>query len=77
MNISKIQARNQIFNPLLQIRTRLWILQSMLNPLLESIGINLKDIVHLADSLRCESLLVNMDIAIIGASVGGIHIQEH
>jgi hypothetical protein len=49
----------------------------MLNPLLKSIGINLKDIVHLADSLRCESLLVNMDIAIIGASVGGIHIQEH
>jgi hypothetical protein len=49
----------------------------MLNPLLKSIGINLKDIVHLADSLRGESLLVNMDVAIVGASVGGIDIQEH
>lgn len=61
----------------LQIRASLWILQSVLNPILQLVGINLKDVVHLANTTGSECLLVDVDVAIIGASIGSVHIEVH
>ena len=47
----------------------------MHDPLFQSVAIHLKDIVYLADAWRSECLLIDMNIAIIGASIGCIHVE--
>jgi hypothetical protein len=60
---------NQLATNLLEIGTRLGILQSMLYPVLELFSIHLKHIVHLPDTLGRKRLLVHMDISIVGAAI--------
>lgn len=62
--------------PSLEVGTRLGVLQGMLHPLPQSIPVNVKDVIHLAKTRRREGFLVDMDITVIGAAVGSIHVQE-
>lgn len=49
----------------------------MLDTLLQFIRIDLENIVHLADTSWSERLLINMDIAIVRASVGSVNIKVY
>lgn len=49
----------------------------MLDPVLELIGINLEHIVDLSNATRCECLLVDVDVAIVRASIRSINIEIH
>ena len=60
---------------LIQVGTRLGILESMLDPLLQSVLINLEDKVDFPDTSRCESLLVDVNVTIVGTTIRGIHIK--
>lgn len=64
-----------ISQSLLKIRTGLGLHQRVLDPLRQSLGINLKNVVHLADATRGKCLLVNMDIAIVRAPVTSINVE--
>ena len=52
-------------------------LQRVLNPLLQLIPIDIEDIVHLPNPSGRKSLLVDVDITIVGTSIGRVHIQKH
>lgn len=64
-----------IIQSLLKIRTCLGVHQRALDPLRQSLGINLKNVVHLADATRGKSLLVNVDIAVVRAPVASINVE--
>ena len=54
---------------LLEISTRLRVLQSVLDPVREPLGIHFKHIVNPPDTLGRKCLLVHMDVSIVGAAV--------
>jgi hypothetical protein len=62
---------------LLKISTRFRILQSMPDPVDESLSIHLEHIVHLPNTRRCKGLLVHMNVAIVGAAIRCVHVQIH
>ena len=64
-----------ISQSLLKIRTGLGVHQRVLDPLRQSLGINLKNVVHPADATRCKSLLVNVDIAVVRAPVACVNVE--
>lgn len=49
--------------------------QGVLDPLCQSLGINLENVVDLADSTGGKSLLVNMDVTVVRATVAGVDIE--
>lgn len=71
------KSNNPIEHLFLQVRTSLGVLQSVHDALLQLVGINLKYIVHLTNATGCKCLLVDMNVAIVWTSVGGINIKIH
>lgn len=51
--------------------------QRVLDALDQLVCVHFKDIVHLADASRCQSFLVNMDVTVVRAAIGGIHVKVH
>lgn len=49
----------------------------MLNPLLQPVSINLKDICHITNTSGRKSLLIDVNVAVIGTTVGGVDVQIH
>jgi hypothetical protein len=49
----------------------------MLNPLLQLIRINLKDIRHIANASGRKSFLVDVNVTVVGAAVRSIDVKVH
>lgn len=49
----------------------------MLNPLFQLIGINLKDIRHIANASGRKGLLVDVNVTVVGAAVGGVDVEVY
>jgi hypothetical protein len=58
-----------------KIRTGLGMHQGVLDPLGQSLGINLENIVDLANATRGKSLLVNVNVTVIRATITSVHIK--
>lgn len=58
-----------------KIRASLGVHQGVLDPLRQSFGINLKDIVDFTNANRGKSLLVDVNVTIIRAPVASIHVE--
>lgn len=60
-----------------QVGARLGVHQRMLDALLQPVGIDLKDIGNFTNTSRSKSFLVDVDVAIVGASIRSIHIKVY
>lgn len=49
----------------------------MLNPLLELIGVHLKDISHITYTGGCKSLLIDVNVTVVGTSIGRVDVQVY